>query len=105
MSDGTVKIGHSSNVITRTSKIERERKLKAKQVYFTFSMSREEARLVEWAFKKNFSSRRVEGEFFSVAFEEACAAVDLLAKNLFVSSIREHLTYTAKISVADKKLD
>ena len=105
MSDGTVKIGHSSNVITRTSKIERERKLKATQVYFTFLMSREDARLVEWAFKKNFSSQRVEGEFFSVSFEEACAAVNLLAKNILISSVREHLTYIAKISIVDKKLD
>ena len=82
MSDNTVKVGYSSNVITRTSKIEREVKMKATQIYFTPLMSREDARLVEWAFKKNYSSQRIKGEFFSVAFAEAFAAVNFLVNRI-----------------------
>lgn len=80
MSDGTVKIGQSSDVRARVAKIERQTGLTVKNFYITPFMPREEARFIEWACQKTFSSRRVKGEIFSIAFNEACAVIDSFAK-------------------------
>lgn len=80
MSDGTVKIGHSDNIRDRIVKIEYKTGLKVTDVYFTLPVSRETARLIEWACQKKFSSRKVEGEFFSVDFEEVCKVIDSFVK-------------------------
>lgn len=80
MSNGNVKIGYSNNLRRREREIERETGLTIEKVYRTNLMSREIARLIEWACQEKFSSRRIKGEFFSINFEEACAAVDAFAK-------------------------
>ena len=82
MSNGTVKIGQSANVRSRASKIKRQTGLTVDDVYFTPFMPRETARLIEWACHENFSSRRAEGEFFSVNFKTACDMVDVFTKNV-----------------------
>ena len=90
MEDGTVqivKIGQSKNIRSRTAKIKRDTGLTVKNIYFTPFMSREDARLVEWACQEIFSSRRVNGEFFSVKFEEACKVIDYFVKLVSVPSI------------------
>lgn len=79
LSDGTVlivKIGHSKNIRSRVAKIKRETGLNVVDMYFTPYMLRENARLVEWATQEKFSTRRIEGEFFSVDFDEARKVID-----------------------------
>lgn len=81
MSNGIIKIGYSGNLRRRVAKIENQTGLTVHDIHFTSFMSREIARFVEWVCQKKFSSRKVKGEFFSVEFNEACAAVDnFLAK-------------------------
>ena len=80
LSDNSVKIGHSSKIRRRVAKIKRQTGLTVNDLYFSSYMSREIARLIEWACQEKFSSRCIKGEFFSVSFEEACAAVDAFAK-------------------------
>ena len=79
LSDGTVlivKIGHSKNIRSRVAKIKRKTGLNVVDMYFTPYMLRENARLVEWATQEKFSTRRIEGEFFSVDFDEARKVID-----------------------------
>ena len=79
LSDGTifiVKVGHSKNIRARVAKIKRETGLNVVGMYFTPEMPRKDARLVEWAAQEQLSSRRVNGEFFSVDFDEARNVVD-----------------------------
>ena len=81
MSNGIVKIGYSGKLRSRVAKIENQTGLTVHDIYFTPFTSREIARFVEWVCQKKFSSRKVEGEFFSVDFNEACTAVeDFFAK-------------------------
>ena len=92
MSDGTVqvllvKLGQSKNIRSRVAEIERETKLKVVNIYFTPFMSRENARLVEWAAQKKLSSWRVKGEFFSVEFSEACKVIEFFVKLVSVPAI------------------
>ena len=86
MSDGTVKIGHTGRLRARVAEIERQTGLTVNNLYFTLSMPREDARFIEWACQKKFSSRRKGGEFFSVSFDEACAAMTSFVK--VVGSLR-----------------
>ena len=81
MSNGIVKIGYSGKLRSRVAKIENQTGLTVNDIYFTSFTSREIARFVEWVCQKKFSSRKVEGEFFSVEFNKVCAAVeDFFAK-------------------------
>lgn len=102
LSNGIVKIGYSAYPRSRAAKIESETKLNIAQVHFSLFMPREDARLVEWACQKNFSSRRVQGEFFSVTFEEACAVIDSFAKVLVESRLFKS-EYGRKIFKVAKK--
>ena len=100
MSDGSVqivKLGQSKNIRSRVAKIKRDTGLTVKDIYFTPFMSRENARLVEWACQEKFSSRRVEGEFFSVEFEEACKAIDSFVKMVSVSAFDSDFERGGKI--------
>ena len=100
MSDGTiqiVKLGQSKNIRSRVAKIKRDTGLTVKDIYFSPFMSRENARLVEWACQEKFSSRRVEGEFFSVEFEEACKAIDSFVKMVAAPAIDSDLKRGGKI--------
>ncbi|MBR4642183.1 MAG: ORF6N domain-containing protein [Selenomonadaceae bacterium] len=49
------------------------------------------------ACQEKFSSRRVEGEFFSVEFEEACKAIDSFVKMVSVSAIDSDFEHGRKI--------
>ena len=83
MSDGSVmivKIGQSKNVNARKASVERETKLTVKKVYYTPLMSRKIVRLIERACHEIFSSSKLNGEFFSVEFDEACKVVDSFVK-------------------------
>ncbi len=97
MSDGTVKIGFSGNPRARVAKIKRDSNLTVNDLYMSPFMPREVAHLIEWACQEKFSSRRVEGEFFSVKFETACAAV-----NVFVSAVNI-LSSVPKHYIANEK--
>ena len=106
MSDGTVqivKLGQSKNIRSRVAKIKRDTGLTVKDIYFSPFMSRENARLVEWACQEKFSSRRVEGEFFSVEFEEACKAIDSFVKMVAVPPIASDFERGGKIFKVTKK--
>ena len=108
MSNGTVKIGQSANVRNRASKIKRQTGLTVDAVYFTSFMPREAARLIEWACHENFSSRRAEGEFFSVNFKTACDMVDVFTKNVHLLPLvmkleREKVLATVIRFFADEK--
>ena len=83
MSNGIVKIGYSGKLRSRVAKIENQTDLTVHDIYFTPFTSREIARFVEWVCQKKFSSRKVKGEFFSVKFNEACAAVE----NFFAKAV------------------
>lgn len=80
MSNGTVKIGHSGNVKKRVSCIESKHGLTVEKIYHTPFISREIARLIEKACHNIFSPSKVDGEFFSIKFESACAEVDTFVK-------------------------
>lgn len=76
MSNDIVKIGYTGNLRRRVTKLENQSGLTVNKMHFTPFTNREVARLVEWVCQKNFSSRKVKGEFFSVDFNKVCAAVD-----------------------------
>ena len=109
MSDGSVqiaKIGLSKNIRARAAKAKRDTGSTVKDIYFTPVMSRENARLVEWACHEKFSSRRVRGEFFSVDFAEVCAVVEYFAKLVAAAPIVSDLKRGGKIlKLVDRKFD
>ena len=109
MSDGSVqiaKIGLSKNIRARAAKAKRDTGSTVKDIYFTPVMSRENARLVEWACHEKFSSRRVKGEFFSVDFAEVCAVVGYFAKLVAAAPIVSDLKRGGKIlKLVDRKFD
>lgn len=106
MSDGSVKIGYTKRFCNRMSEIKRQSKLSVKNIFFTAIMSRENARLVERCTKEIFSSSKLGGEFFSVKFEAACAAVDSFAKMACVAPIVYGLERGVKIlKLAGRKFD
>ena len=106
MSDGSVKIGYTKRFCNRMSEIKRQSKMSVKNIFFTAIMSRENARLVERCTKEIFSSSKLDGEFFSVKFDEACAAVDSFAKMACVAPILYSLKRGGKIlKIAGRKFD
>lgn len=106
MSDGSVKIGYTKRFCNRMSEIKRQSKLSVKNIFFTAIMSRENARLVERCTKEIFSSSKLGGEFFSVKFDEACAAVDSFAKMACVAPIVYGLERGVKVlKLAGRKFD
>ena len=105
MSNNTVKIGISGKLRARVSKIKRDNNLTVKDIYFSPLMSREDARLIEWACQEKFSSRRVQGEFFSASFEEACAAIDTFAESLRLLPNASKKIFISTKQIADKKID
>lgn len=80
MSNDNVKIGHSGNLKKRVPCIESDHKLVAEKIYHTPFISREIARLIEKACHDIFSPSKVDGEFFSIKFESACAVIDTFVK-------------------------
>ena len=103
MNDNSVKIGYTDRLCPRISEIKREKNSAVKDIYFSPFMSRENARLVEWACQEKFSSRRVEGEFFSVKFEEVCAAIDSFVKMVAAPAINSDLKRGGKIFKVAKR--
>ena len=80
LSNGTVKIGHTSNLRERVAKIKNCTGLKVDRLYFTLTISRDIARLIEWACQENFSSRKVGSEIFNADFNESCEVVNSFVK-------------------------
>ena len=80
MSNGTVKIGHTGNIRERVAKIKRQTGLTVNKLHFTFDISRDIARKIEWACQENFSLQRMKGEFFNCAFAEICGLIDSFLK-------------------------
>ena len=76
-SDGTVKIGRSSNIEARQKQIESENGVKVLRVYYTDFLPLETAAQIETDCHKFFAEFLARGkEFFNVSFEDACAAID-----------------------------
>ena len=105
LSNGLIKIGHSGKICARIAEIERQTKSKIVDVCISLLMPRDIARQIERLCLKKFSSRRIEGEFFSVSFEEVCAAVDTFAKNLYVLPQFMNSIITLNTGIVDKKLN
>ena len=80
LSNGTVKIGHTGNLRERVAKIKNCTGLKVDRLYFTLTISRDIARLIEWACQENFSSRKVGSEIFNADFNESCEVVNSFVK-------------------------
>ena len=77
LSDGTVKIGRSSNIEVRQKQIESENGVKVLRVYYTDFLPLETAAQIETDCHKFFAEFLARGkEFFNVSFEDACAAID-----------------------------
>lgn len=70
LSSGLVKIGHTDKVGNRATVIERETNSTVGKLYCTFLMARDKACSIERICQKNFSSYRVNGEFFNADFSE-----------------------------------
>ena len=85
MNNATIKIGITSNFEKRKRNIETGSGLTVVRDFHTHYFDEKNARLIELFCKENFSSRRVQGEFFSVTFEEACAEIDSFTKTLIES--------------------
>ena len=76
MSDHTVKIGVTHNVQKRIRSVEASVYLKVVNSHFTGFAPFKFMRSVESACHKSFEARRVRGEYFNIAFHEACAELD-----------------------------
>ena len=106
MSDYSVKIGYTKRFCRRMSEIKRQNKLVVKNIFFTAIMSCENARLVERCTKEIFSSSKLNGEFFSVKFDEACKAVEYFTKLVAATPIVSDLERGGKIlKLAGRKFD
>ena len=102
LEDTNVKIGYTKRFCPRIGEIKRETHLPIVKIYFTPFMTCENARLVERCCKEIFYSQRVKGEIFSVAFKEACAAIDYFVKlAAFKPLVTKHYIATEK-SFVDK---
>lgn len=97
LSNSTVKVGQTTRFRARVSEIEQP-DLLVRDLYFSPDMSVEDARFIEWACLKKFSSRRVTGEFLDVPFAEVCAAIKSLLEFLGI------LTRAEKIELGNKLL-
>ncbi len=102
LSNGLVKIGCSGNPRTRAAEIERKTGLTIKRVYLSLCMPRSFALLVEWRCQKNFSSKRVTGEIFSVDFDTVCATVEDFATAEAVQLVSKLNIATVNLSAAEK---
>ena len=80
LSNGLVKIGHTDKVGNRATVIERETDSTVGKLYCTFRIARDKACSLEKICQKNFSSYRVEGEFFKADFSEVINFLDSLVK-------------------------
>lgn len=72
MSNATVKIGMSQNVKQRIAAITGASGLSVLNCYNTKMFAEEIARTIEKACHENFSAYRIKGEFFNIAFSDAC---------------------------------
>ena len=105
LSNGLIKIGHSGKICARIATIKRQTKSTVEKIYTSLLMPRDIARQIERLCLENFSSRRVEGEFFSVPFEEACAAVNIFAKNLYVLPQFMNFIAVSNNKIVDRKIN
>lgn len=80
LSNGLIKIGHTSNISRRIAEIERQTHSTVKDVYHTILFSREIACRLEYVCQKKFSSFRTEGEFFNVDFDEVRKVIESFVK-------------------------
>lgn len=104
MSNGTVKIGQSNNVGKRLSNVKSQYKLSVVKEFHTPFMARKAARLIEQVCHEIFSPSKIDGEFFSVKFETACAVIDSFAK--FTAKIGDSkFSLISAKSVVGKKFD
>lgn len=78
MSDNTVKIGVSGNVDNRVKTVEYETHLQVTDVFSLKVESRQRAFEIEAALHKHFAAQCVQGEFFSINFEDACNEIEKL---------------------------
>lgn len=73
MSNGTVKIGYTTNPTERFGKIKSETGLYILNFYSSRLMSIEDARALEAALKEKFAAYCIGGEYFDVKFSLVCA--------------------------------
>ena len=76
MSNGKVKIGMSSDTKKRKSSVQSSGGLKVARIHQTFLMPVNFARVIEARCHATFAFRNVQGEFFDITFDEACAELD-----------------------------
>ena len=85
LSSNVSKIGVTNDLTDRARTIERQSGFKVLRVHNSDFIDRELALQVEKALHEKFSSQRLEGEFFSVTFVEACRELEraLAELNIF----------------------
>lgn len=84
-----VKIGISSEPLERIRVVKKQTESITCDFNITSLMPREVSRFIEGLCKEKFSSRRIEGEFFSVNFAEMFDAVKMFTKTVLGKTIDE----------------
>ncbi|MBR4641350.1 MAG: GIY-YIG nuclease family protein [Selenomonadaceae bacterium] len=103
MNNVTVKIGITSNFFKRKRNIETGSGLTVVRYFNTHYINEKYARLIESLCHGIFSPYKLEGEFFSVEFEEACKAIDSFVKMVSVPAIDFDFERGRKIFKLTKK--
>ena len=103
MNNVTVKIGITSNFFKRKRNIETGSGLTVVRYFNTHYLNEKYARLIESLCHGIFSPYKLEGEFFSVDFEEACKAIDSFVKMVSVPAIGSEFERGRKIFKLTKK--
>lgn len=76
LSNSTVKIGVTGDLLERARTIERQSGAKMERLYNSAALDRELSLQVEKVLHNKFAGQRLEGEFFSVGFEAACREME-----------------------------
>ena len=106
MNNVNVKIGITSNFFKRKRSIETGSGLKVIRYFNTHYINEKYARLIESLCHEIFSSSKLNGEFFSVEFDEACKVVEYFAKLVAAAPIVSDLKRGGKIlKLVDRKFD
>ncbi|MBR7025558.1 MAG: GIY-YIG nuclease family protein [Selenomonadaceae bacterium] len=104
MNNVTVKIGITSNFFKRKRNIETGSGLTVVRYFNTHYLNEKYACLIESLCHGIFSPYKLEGEFFSVKFEEVCAAIDSFVKMVSVPAIASEFERGRKIFKVAKKI-
>lgn len=90
MSNASVKIGHTSNVQNRISRMPREYGLGVMREHHSPDLPRDDARRIEKTLHCKYASLKIDGEFFRANFPEVCAEIDKLSGTIEVNFYEEH---------------